>query len=620
MPESPLLQALHRGDKEQLLLLYEQEAAGRMPLEVWRDASDHGRHDLQHAVIALYPHHGIELKLASTRRKASNDGSPKPLNGELHRPLGTDAHDSLIRHVKQFPYFSEKPERLTDANLNGEVPFADGGYRGHHTILCRHLASTWALQVLAGGKPDYSAFRDEAALQRCVPSSAQPLYERLLTAAQENHLVPMANWGRFLALQLQALATGGGEMAQKVMLFSSSSHVMAVQLKVKQDAEGLRCVANFYDPNLTAGHKRVASGDPQRFEALRMDQVFSSHSAAKEIFGNESVVSVTTVPSGGEAMLPRSTPGGDPERRITGQLPVLDECVLHLLMAGGFAGTLRDLGPQLAESAKKSPFMTSMLLAGRAADIPGLFAAAMAGQAEVFRAVRPLLELMSPDRQAWLLAAKPSGNISAMRCAAASNDAETVSAIIECAAACKLVPEEQLKLLAAKPSEKASPVLAIAAGAGYLDTVSAYLNGLASHASLSAQVKVELLSMGDDAGRTAMTHGMLEGTPETVAALTGWIAHQAFSDDDRRKLLLAPDREGTPALVHALRNGAADNVRAYVKAVLESPMDEADKLHVLAPGRASAGPGDRASSALAAFLAEVRDSVLGPAAKEQLTG
>lgn len=609
-PESPLLQALHRGDKDTLRGLYQQEAAGRSPLEVWRAASDGGRHDLQHAVLVLHPHHHIESRLAHAKRHAPAGAGPRPLNGELHRPLGTDAHESLVRHIKQVPYFSEKPERLTDANLNGQVAFADGGYNSHHTICCRHLATLWALQVLATGKPDYAAFGTEAALKQGVSSKMQPLYERLLTASAENHLVPLTDWGPFVSEQLRTIAASR-DTASKVTLVSSGSHVMAMNLKVKHEPDGPLYVANFYDPNLTATHKRIASKDLGRFEKLRMDTLFKDLRSYEECFRNQSVVSVTLLPSGGEAEIPPLRPGGDPERRLTGRHPPLDESVVHHLMAGGFAGTLSDLLPEFAELAKKTPYQASTLLAGRSDDLPGLFAASMAGQAHAVRAFGKLLGLVPPHRHTWLLAARSSSNMPALRAAAAFDHADAVRAFIDCVSGTALTPAEQLPLLAARSSQKESTALGMALVLGHLDTVNAYLEGIAAHPGLAAKDRAELLSLQNEEGLPALAYGLLHGKPETVSAVTGWIAGQDFGESDHRKLLLAADREGTPALVHALRSDAADNLRAYVSAVTDSALDKADKLHVLTAGL---GPADwqrlaavhQASPALDACLDALR--------------
>ncbi|HET7864901.1 MAG TPA: hypothetical protein VFL86_10900, partial [Burkholderiaceae bacterium] len=109
----------------------------------------------------------------------------------------------------------------------------------------------------------------------------------------------------------------------------------------------------------------------------------------------------------------------------------------------------------------------------------------------------------------------------------------------------------------------------------------------------------------------ALAYGLLYGKPKLVAAVTGWIAGQDFSESDHRTLLLAADREGTPALVHALRSDAAENLPAYAGAVLDSPLDKTDKLHVLTAGLGPAGwqrlvADHQASPALEAYRDAVR--------------
>jgi uncharacterized protein len=621
-PGSPMLQALRRGDTGMLRTLYQQEAAGRTPLDVWRDASARGRHDLQHAVLVLHRHESIEAQLAHTPRETA-PGEPRTLNAELHRPLGTKAHAELIDHVKQFPYYSEKAQRLTFDNLNCKVPFTDGGDVGCRAIECRHLATAWALQA-ASGKPDYASLRDADGVQRSVPFSMQPLYQRLMTSAPENHLVALKGWGSFIASQLRDLAATGEEASRR-MLFGSGNHMMAMELKVKPGASGCRYVANFYDPNVTAAHKRVASGDLRQFESLRMDKVFSSPQDRDNYFKDESVAMVTVVPDGGEPSIPPLKPGGDPERRLSGELPPLDESIMNHLMHGGFAGTLRDILPAFAELARKAPHEAVTLLAGRANDNAGLCAAMFTGQAHAVHAFSALMALVPPSEHAWLLAARGANDIPALQAGITFKHAPAVRAFIDAVAASAVPPAEQVKLLAAQLSVNGLTALAVAMGRGHLDSVNAYLDGLAAHQALGAEHKVALLSLEDGPGLPALARGLLQGPPDTAAALTGWIARQDFSAEDRRHLLVAPDRRGTPALVHLLHEEAADNVRAYVSAVLDSPMEEADKLHVLAAGEDPADWRQRAAAhegsvAMAAYRNAVRQSSLPPAAQERLLG
>lgn len=620
-----MLQALRGGDTDTLRALYQQEAeaAGRMPLDVWRDASARGRHDLQHAVLALHQHHSIEAKLMHAPRKTA-PGEPPALNGELHRPLGTEAHPELINHIKQFPYYSEKPERVTHDNLNGKVLFPDGGQKGNSIVWCRHLAPTWSLQAVAAGKPDYAAFSDPAAIQRSVPSRTQELYERLTNAKPETHFVPLAGVGPFVAEQLRALAATG-DTASRLMLLESGSHVMAIQLKVKQDASGPRYVANVYDPNLTAAHKRVASGDLKRFESLRPDQLFAHPSLSGEYFKGESVAQFIVVPAGGEAAIPPLQPGGDPERRITGPLPPLDEGVMNQLMFGGFAGTLRDIQPAFAELVQKSPYNAGTLLAGRIDSVTALYGAMVRGHAHAIHAFRDLMALVSPSRHAWLLAAAGPRDLPGLNVGMTLNHGEAVRAYVDCVASTALPPAKQVELLAAVPSRKGPTALASAMQDGSLDSVNAYLDGLAAHKGLGAEHKLALLSQPGPDGRPALAHGLLKGTPETAGAVAGWVARQDFSADDRRALLLARDQAGTPALAHALQENRADNVRAYAAAVLDSPMAEADKVHVLSAGLEPAAwqrlVADHAQSpALAALREAVRQSSLAPAAQALLLG
>jgi hypothetical protein len=181
-------------------------------------------------------------------------------------------------------------------------------------------------------------------------------------------------------------------------------------------------------------------------------------------------------------------------------------------------------------------------------------------------------------------------------------------------------------LLAANGAHNDMPSLGLAMQEGELPTVRAYLKGIAAHAGLDADAKVDLLSTGNSRGVTVVAYGLAHGTPDTVAALVEWIAQQKdFGSGQHRKLLLAPDNDGTPALVRAMRQSAPapDNIHAYVSAILGSPLSEADKIHLtsagLPPGgllREASGPG--ATQALGAYREAVLSSALPQQAKDLL--
>ncbi|WP_082568850.1 ShET2/EspL2 family type III secretion system effector toxin [Rhizobacter sp. Root1221] len=482
---------------------------------------------------------------------------------------------------KHIPYYSEKPTRLNDVSLNCEVPYPGAAEGSNEVVECRHLALAWAMQVDAAGKPDYAAFSSEDAIKKTVHPETGALFFRLTTGAPEVHLVPLEGWGQFVAQQLKSLEATGSPAA-KQLLVNSDNHAMALELKVKQEPDGPRYVANFYDPNLTAAHKRVASNSIARFETLEMIDLLNRQSLLQGYFGNESVAMVIALPPGGPASLP-PPPGNDPERRLAGPVPPLDESVMYPLLSFGFAGTLRDIKDQVAALASRDPGKAERLLAAQAGDgTPGL------------------------------------------SMALADGHKHTVSAFIDLVAASGLPKSAQMRLLAA-PWPGGTMDLDQALGNGRPETVQAYLDGLDRHPLLDDRDKAELLATRGAEGRTALVHALVAGAPDTVAAMVGWIARLDIGPDARCDLLLAIDNDKSPGLAEPMQANAADRVTAYAKAVLDSAMHEQEKVHVLTAGVATgellaAAQEQGALQAIAAYRAAIRNSKLSLSAKAVLLG
>ena len=614
-------EALHSGDMAALGTMYDGIANGRTPVQVWRDAARANRYDMQHAVLLL--HEGVDRQLTDLPREGLRHNEIL-LNGELHRPLTRQAHASLIDHIKQFPYYSEKPKRITLEDLNGKARFSDDS----GTITCTDLSLAWVLQQEATGKPDYPALSHPASIQRHVPPGIGEHYHQIDQRAPEAHLLMTADWGGFLATQLGSLEASGGN-ASKRLLVSSHSHAMAIELKVKQGPEGPRYVANFYDPNLTATHKRAASGDLRRFEGMKLDDQMIVPELMQEYFGKEGIVLVVAVPPGGIDALP---PVGDPQRRIASTVPRLGNDTMALLMSGAFVGNLRDLLPELVDMAKQDPAKAAHVLAATLdTGVPAFFAALQNGSASAVQAYTELVAAvpLDADTRFDLLSARTrKTRLVGLESALWLGRSDAVRAFVDGVAASGLPVDKQLDLLATKGARNDVPAPGLAMQEGELTTVHSYLDGITANASLHAGDKVALLSRPNSKGLTAMAFGLMHGTAGTVSALAEWVAtQQDFSVDQQRKLLLAPDNDGTPALVQAFRQSepapAPDNIRAYVSAVLASPLSEADKIHLasagLPPGalqHEASGPG--ATQALNAYREAVLGSPLSQSAKDLL--
>lgn len=507
--------------------------------------------------------------LAPRRATASANDLPP-------RTLLPSTKPSIPKHI---PYYSEKPDRRNDVNLSCQVPYPGEPEGSEEVVECRHLALAWVSQLQATGKPDYSAFSSKEAIQKTVQPETGALNFRLLTSAPEVHLVPLKDWGRFVAGQLKSLEATGGS-ATKQLMVGSVNHGMALELKVKQDSSGTRYVANFYDPNLTATHKRMASNSIADFEALKVVDLLNDPSSLQYYFGDESVAMVMALPPGGPASLP-PPPGAAPDRRLAGPVPPLDRSVMDPLLTYGFAGTLRDIKDEVVELARQDPAKAEHLLAVRAWD-----------------------------------------GTAGLSIAMADGHKHAVGAFVDLVAATGLPEQVQMGLLEARPPKDLLSLNAVM-GKSWLEAAQAYFDGLGRHPLLDDNAKAQLMASHDANGCSAMAFAMIAGTPDIVGALATRIARLDVASETRCQLLIASDGEGGLALADAMQDNAADRVTAYVKVVLDSPMNDDEKVYVLTAGVPAgklliAAQQQGASQAIDAYRKAIQGSNLPARAKAVL--
>ncbi|WP_175526109.1 ShET2/EspL2 family type III secretion system effector toxin [Paracidovorax konjaci] len=480
---------------------------------------------------------------------------------------------------KPVPYHSQKPDRSLDC-LNLLVPYPSGwGWPGM-VIECRHLALTWVMQAAGAGKPDYADFSSVPAIARSVQPQANALYEILMTHAPEVHMAALEDIGRFAAGQLKAMASAGAPAA-KQFLFCSGGHAMALELKVKQGAEGPRFVANFYDPNITANHKRVASHDLAHVEALRVEDLVED-ALAKHYFGNESAVLMVALPPGDLEALPPAPHGGT-QRRLAGPTPPVDAGVIHQLLTTNMAGTLRDIAPRIAQLARRDPEAAERVLEGRSC----------MGLSGISKALE-------------------------------RSSAAAVGAYIDLVASSPLPLAATVRLLTPRLAD-GQLGLALALRSAEPETVQAYLDGLDRHPQLNDHHRAGLLGVRGAEGRTALGQGMRTGRADNIQVLVDRIAQLDVPSRTRCVLLCTPHDGGGPCLAQALRDNAADRVAAYVEAVLASPMHAREKAYVLGAGLpagellAQARSHD-ARQALHAYRSAIEQSTLPAREKSLLLG
>lgn len=614
---TPLRNALIQRDKPRVTQLFAQEAAGRPLVDVWRDAAKNGRTDTLLAAIVLHP------RVPTRRMLTAAPRDDNALNGEYHRLLST-GEPELVSLAKEMPYYSEKPGRVNTENLNGQVPFTDPPPAVEPNIFCRHLAIAWLFDIETTGKPDYVAFNDRNKLPLVVTKELEGLLVTLQNHAPGAQIQPIDRWGRFVAEQFESLAGAGGT---KRLLVYSSQHAMGAELKVKPGPLGPRYVLNFYDPNVTAAHRRAASDSTTSFETLQLKDFLRGTAALPAYFRDEGSVLTVPVPRRSEllALQQNATPL-EPDRRITGPLRQLDAGLLLHLARGGYTGTLHDLKPQMLALAQKEPQkMHRFMLGGEAAEVTPLYLAMQGGNPHTVHALGDIILALPADDETRtkMLAAQRQQGACGLVMAMQDGAAPVVRAYGAMLAASRLPPKLQRDLLSARHPFTRHIASVTAAVNGRLDSLREYLHAVATNPSFTPKDRFELLAIRGTGGRPALQIAAMYGDAACLRELMDWTLASDLSTDHKRKLLLGQDDRRVGALEGMVELNKPENMTAYVQAVLESNVRDTLKVQVLqghaAPGKLRAAAQRHAfNEAWQAYATAIKASQLSPQAKATL--
>ena len=255
-------------------------------------------------------------------------------SGMLESALSSVQAPGTREMLKEYSYASHKPGRSSRVALNGAVTF-----RGSEELIeCRHLAMHWLVDRPVGkdGKRDYKRLSSPKTMQAALKKQTDATFTSFRHHCKEAHLVDIDMFGGLLASQFTELAKAGPGAPPRRMLILSDSHAMACELKFKQDQSGHPVYAvSFYDPNLTATHRRVRLGDLKSVEALSMHDLINDPRLVAEYYGGQSLAMVMVVPDEGAAIgSSSSTPRLASEATGKRQLTSGPERLEHAVGAG----------------------------------------------------------------------------------------------------------------------------------------------------------------------------------------------------------------------------------------------------------------------------------------------
>lgn len=207
-------------------------------------------------------------------------------------------------YLKAFSYTSVKPGRNAQINLNGRV-------RSQHDrppAVCLDLAVFWLLdrKPLESGKICYAEMATKRNLQLALskrPSIA--ISDRL--AFWDRHLIENTSLGIFIAAQFRKLDKGDpASEAVTGFMITSDCHSMACRLKIKAAEDGTQqYVIHFYDPNVTATHRRMRSDDLSRIEAISMTELINDPARTASYYRDQSLSTVYAMPHAAASSQPR---------------------------------------------------------------------------------------------------------------------------------------------------------------------------------------------------------------------------------------------------------------------------------------------------------------------------
>lgn len=560
-----LLQALRELDLPLARRLLQQEVGEGPPVEAWRRASAASRPDLLAAVLVVHGDERIEGQLMRERRRGR-------LNSELHRPLQLRTTPELTAYLKEFAYYSEKPERQVIAELNLAANFDESD----EPIACRHLAMAWMLQQEnTSGKSNPLAFASVDAIRANVPHSMEDLYDTLIMCAPDVHVRANTDWGAFAAERFRILERVGASSMS--MLIESSNHVMAVQFKVKREpGQAPQYVQKVYDPNLTTVHKRANSGDLDRVLVNRSIESFlQSRQQYRDYFGeHETTFLAVVLPPGGIESLPLAPPGGPVDRRPVGPLPPLNEGVLFSLLGCGCGGALRDIKPALVHLAEESPDRAFSLLTYRNAEgTPGMHMAMVFNMADAVAAFCDIVRdsPFPPSQKAELLSARTSAGLPGLTYAMGAGLLEAPRALIEGIRLCSFGADLHAELLRA-PGDLGSPALCCAMDMGHGPAVRMMFEGLA-RSGLPSLMQAELMAARRPDGATGLAMAMQGDKNEVVREFIHGVANSAVLNlPQRHELLCGRVSDGRAAVSLGVNNAHSNVVRAFVHGLADAAL------------------------------------------------
>lgn len=347
---------------------------------------------------------------------------------------------------KEIPYYPSRhqDDHLTKLNLNGKVPFPNASEEAF--IECRHLVTQRVLAQAntTDGKfrvnPNFETLESRALIPELFTSQQkiEIQYENLIRQSPEVHLLNINDIGSALYEQFNKMKAS--EEPFRLLILNTHDHVMSLRLRIKQDKnQNTIHVVEFYDPNKTATHLRMAHSDISAIDKLKPSDLIPSAKMLNKYFPSEllSQIELAVVPKNPKLILNNRFASPLPNRALASGCPTdiseINPNIMNHLIAEGFSADLKAIKPILT---KVGPQEAKALLSAQNHEgHPGMYSAMVKGFSESLDAYGDLLvdalsrgKLSQSEFANILLAKKASKEEAAISIVLKNGDIKTASA------------------------------------------------------------------------------------------------------------------------------------------------------------------------------------------------
>ncbi|EPS8494526.1 ShET2/EspL2 family type III secretion system effector toxin [Yersinia enterocolitica] len=456
---------------------------------------------------------------------------------------------------KQVPYFSIKHGDVIENN-NCELRFPN-----NDLIVCRHLASQYALDVLNNidrGKVDMLHYTGSESMACHVQNEMELYYSEIIEKAKTVYVINNNDFGRVLTDIFKSMEKEG--KTHLALLLQSYNHAMAVRLSIKGDSKPYY-VINFYDPNLSNLTLRrktdnlLSLKDDKIEDYIEQDRYniyYTSHDHdMTSIFICEDPNVLAARPLKNDRKL---TLINDPIL-----LAPSKKLVMILLDGGLIIDAIKVIKKMLML------LVNNMFHVNEPCYSSVIRSATALGEPSVVTAYGKLLEGIPEEQRPALLEAKDNRGTPALYFALQNGHADAIKAWGEFLAG---VPKEQIPALLAAIDTRGMPGLHMALLLGHADAIKAW-------GELLVYVPKEqipaLLVAKDNRGAPALYFALQDGHADAIKA---WGELLVYVPKEQIYALLAAYVGGIPGLHMVLRRGRADAIKAWGELLVYVPKEQ----------------------------------------------